>query len=201
MTAIKPRTARVVIYQGDDLARLGEHDDAVTKAEAAVKRAEKDQTPRLLHQGDPVADANRALDDAKAERDAFAAEAEARGVAVVMHARPRKAWRKLMDEHPPRDREKHPEDYPIGPCNIETLPDVLLPESICRDPHCPTCSDEGQRSTIEGDLTEFLESLSDYDYYDRLFLQAFALNRGSAMADPTQRLASGTSQTSDATSS
>lgn len=190
MSGIKPRTARVVVYQGDDLARLGEYDDAVAKAEEAKKRAEKSGGVRLMHEDDPVEAAVQALDAAKAERDAFAAEAEARGVVIVLHAQPRKTWRKLMDEHPARDREQHPEDYPIGPCNIETLPDALLPLSIDRE-----------QSTIDGDLTEFLESLSDYDYYDRLFLQAFALNRGSAMADPTQRLASGLSQISAATSS
>ena len=64
------------------------------------------------------------------------------------------------------------------------MKNTLLPLSIDRE-----------QSTIEGDTVDFLESLSDYDYYDRLFLQAFALNRGSAMADPTQRLASGPSQT------
>lgn len=190
MSAIKPRTARVVIYQGDDLAQLGEYDAAVEKAEAALERAKKQPTvERLMHEEDPVAVATEQLEAAKDERDQFAAEAEARGVVVVLHAQPRKTWRRLMDEHPARDHDEHPEDYPIGPCNIETLPDALLPLSIDRE-----------QSTIDGDLTEFLESLSDYDYYDRLFLQAFALNRGAAMADPTRRLASGTSQTFVATS-
>lgn len=201
MSGIKPRTARVVVYQGDDLALLGEYDDAVKKAEEDVKRAEKSGGVRLMNQPDPVQAATEALDAAKAQRDEFAAGAEERGDVVVMHAQPRKVWRTLMDEHPARDREQHPEDYPIGPCNIETLPDALLPLSICRDQHCPNCLSAGYATTIDGDLTEWLESLSDYDYYDRLFLQAFALNRGSAMADPTQRLASGLSQISAATSS
>jgi hypothetical protein len=44
MTGIKPRVARVTIYQGDDLARLAELDDAVARAEvrkAAAERAVK----------------------------------------------------------------------------------------------------------------------------------------------------------------
>lgn len=197
MTGIKPRTARVVIYQGDDLARLGEFDDAVTRAELALRRAEKaakeaakDSGPRLMHEVPPVeqavVDARERHDEAQVERDLFAEEAEGRGVVVVLHAQPRKTWRALMSEHNARDGVKDDEGLGV---NMETLPDVLLPKSIDR-----------QQSTIEGDLDDFLESLSDYDYYDRLFLQAFALNRGSATADPTQRLASGTSQTFDATS-
>lgn len=198
MTAIKPRTTRVVIYQGDDLARLSELDDAVTRAEDAVKRATKEALrPRLIHERDPGETARTDLAAAKASRDDFAAEAESRGVAVVMHALQRKAWRALMREHGPRDGEKRDEVLGV---NMETLPDVLLPQVICRDEHCPICLDMDQASTIEGDTDSFLESLSDYDYYDRLFLQAFAINRGSAPADPTLRLGSAPSPTSDATS-
>lgn len=194
MTGIKPRTARVVIYQGDDIARLADLDAAVAKAEAALRAAEravKNATaPRLLHEAvpeDTVIDATQAHEAAKVERDEFAAEAEARGVVVVMHAQPRRAWRKLMEEHAPRDGVR--DDEALG-VNMETLPDALLPASIDRN-----------QSTIEGDTVEFLDSLADYDYYDRLFLTAFALNRGSAMADPTLRLVSETSRTSGATSS
>lgn len=200
MTAIKPRTARVVIYQGDDLARLADLDAAVESTEDAAKRAEKSDRVRLMNQPDSTAEAKAAHEAKKSERDHFAAEAADRGVAVVLHAVPRKAWRTLVTEHPARDRDEHPEDYPIGPCNIETMPDALLPVSICRDENCPTCVDMGQHSTIEGDLIEFLESLSDHDYYDTLFWTAWGLNRGAASADPTLRLGSVPSQTSDATS-
>lgn len=195
MSGIKPRTARVVIYQGDDLARLTEFDEAAKRAELSLRAAEKaaknaEGRTRLLSESSDEAEAviaaSEAHDRAKAERDEFAGEAEDRGVVIVMHAQPRKTWRGLMNEHGPRPGAK--EDEALG-VNMDTLPDALLPLSIDRE-----------QSTIEGDLGEFLESLSDYDYYDRLFLQAFALNRGSAMADPTQRLASGPSQTSTATS-
>lgn len=182
MSAIKPRTARVVIYQGDDLATLAELDNKVERAQDALKQAERAakaaQPPRMMHEA-PVDPSVAAADDltaAKVTRDEFAAEAEERGVVVVMHAQPRRVWRELMRDHAPRENAS--EDAALG-VNMETLPDALLPISIDRE-----------QSTIEGDMLEFLESLSDYDYYDRLFLQAFALNRGSAMADPTQRLAS-----------
>lgn len=181
MTGIKPRTTRVVIYQGDDIDRLLGLDLAVERAEAAAKVA--DAADVLMHEDSPAT----ALIDAKAERDQFAAEAEERGVAVVLTARPRLRWRELMRDHGPR--EDNDDDRVFG-VNMETLPDVLLPESV-----------DAEESTIEGDVGEFLDSLSDHDYYDRLFVAAFALNRGSAPADPTRRLLSGSSQTSDATSS
>lgn len=187
MSAIKPRTARVVIYQGDDLARLAELDDAVAKAAQALARAERNNTTRTLGEMDPVAEARETHETAVLERDEFAAGAEERGVVVHMIARPRLRWRELMREHPAREDN---EDDRVFGVNMDALPDELLPESIDRE-----------FSTIEGDIAEFLDSLSDYDYYDRLFVAAFALNRGSAAADPTQRLLSGSSQTSAATSS
>lgn len=197
MATIKPRTARVVIYQGDDLARLSELDDAVTRAEDSIKRAERDQRTRLMHEVDPAEAARAAHAAAKEERDQFAADAEPRGVVVVMHALQRKEWRALMGAHGPRDGDNRDAVLNV---NMDTLPDVLLPKVICRDELCPVCRDMGQASTIEGDTEDFLDSLSDYDYYDRLFLQAFAVNRGSAPADPTLRLGSAPSQTSSETS-
>lgn len=194
MTAIKPRSARVVIYQGDDLERLSDLDDAVARAETALRRAEvaakAPSQPRTLNEiNHPDAELVVAQErhvEAQTDRDTFAAEAEARGVIVVLHAQPRRMWRSLMGEHGPREGVK--DDEALG-VNMESLPDALLPISIDRE-----------QSTVEGDTVDFLESLSDYDYYDRLFLTAFALNRGAALADPTQRLGFAPSQTSAATS-
>lgn len=186
MSTIKPRTARVVIYQGDDLERLAEMDEAVTQAESEAKRVERNAAPRLMHEGDPIKDAQDAAVAKKAERDQFAAEAEERGVVVVLIARQRLRWRELMRDHPAREDNS---DDAVFQVNMDTLPDVLLPESIDRE-----------MSTVEGDVNEFLNSLNDYDYYNRLFLAAWSLNRGAAVADPTQRLLSDSSQISVATS-
>lgn len=194
MSGIKPRTARVTIYQGDDLAQLAKLDDAVTAAEVALRRTEKDarnesRRPRLMHELDDtaaaVASASEAFDDAKAERDAFAAEADERGVVVALHSLPRKDWRRLRNAHPPREGNREDEAFD---CNVDSLPDEALPPSVDRD-----------ESTIDGDLDEFLESLSSHDYYQRLFLTMLALNVGGAAADPKARLLSPASQTSSAT--
>jgi len=185
MSTIKPRTTRVVIYQGDDLEQLSVLDATVARAEKALSAAEQakkasqqDARPRLMHEGvpeDPTINAGLDLDVARQDRDAFAAGAEERGVRVILRAVPRKQWRDLVAAHPARDGDTGDAQFGV---NMETFPDALLPKSVDRD-----------QSTIEGDTVEFLESLSDYDYYDRLFLSAYALNRGSAVADPTSRLA------------
>jgi hypothetical protein len=198
MSTIKPRTAKVTIFQGDDLERLSQLDGDVERTEIRLRQSEragKDAPPRTLDEQptDVVASARDAHDAAKAERDAFASDAEARGVTVVLHALQRKQWRELYRNHPARPDVR--EDT-MG-VNMDEFPDALLPLSVCRDMACPIAHDP---TTIEGDLDEFLESLGDYDYYDRLFLTAFALNRGSATADPTRRLGFVPSQTSDATS-
>lgn len=183
MTAIKPRTTTVVIYQGDDLQRLAALDADVERTEVRLRQAERAAkttaaAPLLMHEvpaTDPVAQATVDFDAARDTRDAFAADAEARGVTVVLSALPRRDWRSLTEAHPARDGNEGDKQFGV---NMEAFPDALLPASVNRE-----------QSTIEGDTVEFLESLSDYDYYDRLFLSAFALNRGSAVADPTLRLA------------
>lgn len=182
MTAYQPRFDRVKIYQGPDLARLAELDESVERAEREVKAiTSRPAQTRLLDDKDPETEAREIHALVAAERDAFATEAEGRVVIVHLVPRPRLRWRQLMREHAARPDV---EDDKVFGINMETLPDVLLLESI-----------DVEQSTIEGDVGEFLESLSDYDYYDRLFLAAWALNRGSAPADPTRRLLSVSSQT------
>lgn len=182
MTAYQPRFDRVKIYQGPDLARLTELDEAVERAERQVKAiTSRPAQTRLLGDQDPETEAREAHALAAAERDEFAAEAEERVVIVHLVPRPRLRWRQLMREHVARSDK---EDDKVFGVNMETLPDALLLESI-----------DVEQSTIEGDIAAFLDSLSDYDYYDRLFLAAWALNRGSAPADPTRRLLSASSPT------
>lgn len=215
MSIIKPRTARVVIYQGDDIETLSALDDRVEtaatdlaaaehKVKTARREAEKSigvAPPRLLGEIPETVDdhpdvvnaaatlhtAQEKHDAAAVERDQFAAQAEVRGVVVVLIARPRLRWRELMRAH--QARPDNDDDKVFG-VNMDTLPDELLPESV-----------DVAMSTIDGNATEFLNSLNDYDYYNRLFLAAWSINRGSTPADPTQRLLSVSSQTSAATSS
>ncbi len=196
MTGIKPRGARVVIYQGDDLARLSEFDAAVTSAELALRAAEraaKDDRPsgavRLMHETPAaetaVIEATEAHETAVLERDLFAEEAEARGVVVVLTQLGRKEWRRLRNAHPPRDGNAEDEMFD---CNVDSMPDEALPLSVVT-----------AESTIEGDVEEFLDSLSSHDYYQRLFMTMLALNVGGATADPKRRIGSGGASTSNET--
>lgn len=185
MNAINPRESRVVIYQGDDIRTLSDLDADVERTKAAYEAAQKadEAAPVGLMSDEPAHIAALAEYTAAQEaRDSFAAGAEERGVVVFLTALPRRKWRALVAEHGPRPGVDGDRVFGV---NMETFPDALLPDSVDRG-----------RSTFEGDLERFLDALSDYDYYDRLFVTAFALNRGSAMADPTLRLLSGSSQIS-----
>lgn len=167
----------VDIYPDEDQVRLAELASAVDKA-----RKQKGTAPRLMAEVDPAVEAEQAHDE-------FAAEVESRRIRVFLKHLPRKEWRTLMREHSPRPDVE--EDKPLG-VNMDTLPDVLVLRSI----------DTEQSENLPDDLDAWLETLSDVDYYDRLFLQAFGANRGTAiLADPTQRLASASRQTFDETSS
>lgn len=204
MTGIKPRTARVVIYQGDDLARLSDLDEKVTRAEVALRMAErkaKDSSgPALLDETETpeaaVIEAREAHEEAVLERNLFAEEAEARGVALVLHQVGRKEWRRLRNSHPAREGNAEDEMFD---CNVDSMPDEALPKSICRDSDCPVCRESAQRTTVEGDLEAFLDSLSSHDYYQRLFMTMLALNVGGATADPKLRVGSESNPTSSAT--
>lgn len=165
----------VDIYPDEDQARLAE----LAAAYEAAKRQAKGQ--RLMHEDDPVREAAEA-------HDKFAAEVEGRKIRVYMKHLPRKEWRALMLEHKPRPDE---DDDKIFGVNMETLPDVLIPRVIDRE----------TSENLPPDVGVWLESLSDVDYYDRLFMTAFAVNRGAVTADPTRRLLSEGSLTSAATSS
>lgn len=159
----------VDIYPDEDQVRLAE-------MVAAYEKAQRESGTLLMGEGDPVAEAAQAHDE-------FAAEAEGRKIRVFMKHLPRKEWRVLMAEHKPRPDE---DDDKIFGVNMETLPDVLIPRVIDRE----------QSVNLPENVEAWLDSLSDVDYYDRLFMTAFGVNRGSAvLADPTRRLLSAGSQT------
>ena len=120
--------------------------------------------------------ATEAHEAAVAERDTFAAEADQRGVTVTLKSLPRKDWRRLRNAYPPRDGNKEDE---LVDCDVDALPDEAIPLSVIKE-----------ESTIEGDVAEFLDSLTSFDYYNRLFMTVLALNAGGALADPKQRVGS-----------
>ena len=158
ISPLNPRTVSVTLLQGEDQAELDRLD-----AEVVRLAPKKGDTPpvRTADEVDPHTEAKRA-------RAEFAAEAEERGVTVVLRALGRKTWRKHVLDHPPRDGKPGDEQFGV---NITDFPETLVPASIAS----PVFSSETEREA-------FLDSLTDVQF-EMLFLRAFNLNRALG-ADP-----------------
>lgn len=196
MTELKPRTATVVIYQGDDLSVLADlrtaADIAERKAEADLRVAQArarvdgprragDSTPE-----DPQVAYDAAVKPSQDAYDAFVDEASERATVVTLQAIGRKAFRNLMRDHPARasetvvENEKrqviHEDDEAWG-VNTETFPDALL-----------CYSDGDERTVLEptfgsaGERQKWLDRLADGDF-EKMWATAYQLNR-AVSADP-----------------
>lgn len=118
--------------------------------------------------------------DLARQHDELVKEAEAQALHVRLRALRRSEWRRLVAEHPPRDGNEG--DASVG-VNEEEFREALVPASI-----------------VEPELTlDDLDEMSDADF-DRLYLTAFSLNRGT-VADPKADLVSRMTRPSDETSS
>lgn len=186
MTTLKPRTASVVIYQGDDMDRMTELRRAAEQAEAIAERSKG--APRRA--GDEF---GAGVQEAKDAYDAFVDEAAERAVTVELHSIGRRRFRDLMTEHPPRKvmvkddpdpeqpdlpvkehEEDHPEDagYDV---NVDTFPEALLTyidpdDSEVRTIAAPEFKDRKA-------VTAFLDdSVSEGDF-NGLWQAAYYLNR------------------------
>ena len=172
MTALKPRTASVVIYQGDDLEQIA---DLHRAAEHAASRTEG--SPNRL--GD--VDESQAAKDA---HDAFIEEAADRAVVVHLKMLGRRRFRDLMAEHPPVKGNDDDEGFEV---HVGTFADKFLPLSfVLVDGPEPVA-----------DVVGFLDELSDGDF-DRLFATAYWLNRAPG-SDPKELIYSAARRSSDAT--
>lgn len=176
-STFKQRTAVVTIYPGDYLDRI-RHLEARF---AAAVEAEKGSAPRT---NDEVPESHQIAQ----EHDDLVAEAEIEAVHVRVGALPRKTWKKLVSEHPPRQpgdgvTEMQARSDALSGVNDDTFKEAVVPLSI-----------------IEPDLTEEdLDALADIDF-DRLYMAALGLNRGK-VEDPKASLASRVMQMNDETSS
>lgn len=195
MSSIKPRTASLVIYQGDDLARLRD-------LRSAAEAASESKGPRRGGDETPGA----------AERDAYDAfveEAAERAVVVDLQAIGRRRFAELVADHPVRQvdqettdedgkkhsgRVTHPDDAAFD-VNTATFGLAL---AKYRDPEDPSV-----RTIVSPDFTskalqDFLDDdLSDGDFRD-LWVTAYYLNRAPS-ADPKATLYSTGSPRSTAT--
>ena len=166
---LNPRTETVYILQGED-------DETLRRLKAKVDET----TPKRGGTSAPktLDDTSDDHEDAKRAHDEFAAEAQERGVRVVLRAVGRKTWANLREKHKPREGNKQDEDAGV---NLDGLQEELVPLCIAS----PVGSLE--------EIAAFLDSLSEGQYGD-LAIRSWSLNMGRT-ADPTQRLLSGVSRT------
>lgn len=162
MSIIERRTATVTIFGGDYLDRIRHLERKAEAAEKAAGPASLDEEPEYLQ----IAE----------EHDALVREAEASALHIVIGALPRKTWRDLVADHPPREGNQG--DARMG-VNEETFAEALVPLSIVSP-------------AIEPDD---LEALSSADF-ERLYVTAFGLNR-MPVADPKASLVSRLTQKND----
>lgn len=170
-TTLKPRTDTVVLFQGDDEAKIRE----LEARAKALRSSETVKPPRTQDEPDDYTAAAEAHDE-------FKREALTRAVVVTVQALGRKRWRSLVDEHPPREDAAGDEAFGL---NLKTFPDALVPVSIV-DPVFDTPADRD----------DFLDSLSDQQF-EAVFWAAFRMNRHGG-ADPQDFLAARVSSTGTA---
>lgn len=201
MSHVKPRTTSIVIYQGDDLERLGElrreADIAERIAQEALDDAERQSVgvSRRAGDPDPMVEARAAFDAAvKPSRDAydtFVDEAAERALVVEVRAIGRRRFRQLLAEHPARtvtrkgddgkETEEVHEDDRMFSVNADTFPSALLayidPDDMTV--RTITAPDFKGRREVEAFLDD---ELAEGDF-DKLWISAYYLNRNVG-ADP-----------------
>lgn len=162
MAHLKPRTAKVVLYQGDDMATLAE-----------LKRA-ADQAGGGTRMDDGA--------DEKAAYEAFVDEAAERAVEVVLEAIGRRRWRDLVLAHPPRMVESEPDDDGKTKM-VEHDEDVYFSVNTETFPRALLLYADGDKATIaappfanETEREGFVDDdLADGDF-ERAWMAAFHLN-------------------------
>lgn len=183
MGLLKPRTATVLIYQGDDMERLAE---LYRTADVAARLAEEaSKGPRRAGDELPSAAVEQAAYDQAVD------EAAERALEVTLEAIGSRRFRALLTEHPPRmemvdGKAQVVEDDQGYAVNTETLPMALL-----------TFRDGEKRTVTSPDLTpdqlvEFLgDECADGDL-EKLWETAFWLNRGEGIDPRLGKYSTGT---------
>lgn len=156
---LTPRTVRVPLYRDADLDTIA----ALAGQLATAKRRAENGTASTLLLGE-IDDVTRITE----EHDAAVAVADEHATWVDLQALPRRRWKDLVAEHPPRDGNLT--DAKAG-VNEATFSEAIVPLSITK----PTFSSDTAKAA-------FVDSLEDARF-EKLYLAAFHLNRG-LRADP-----------------
>lgn len=195
MALLKPRTAKVVLYQGDDMERLTElrraADAAEIQARADLQSAA--HAPRRTGDEAPIEAFREAVQPARDALNVFIDEAAERAVEIQLQAIGSTRFAELVLAHPPRTVQvdgktvEHPDDaafadlllrYGIedGAVNTATFPKALLKHR------------EGRRTIVDPDLSgeelaEFLDEECSAGHIDEMWRAAYLLNR-AVTVDP-----------------
>lgn len=171
MPQLKPRSATVVIYQGDDLEVLA---DLRRKVEIAKRHAEAaSMTAR-------AGDDDESVKAAEANYDAAVDDAAERALVIELRHIGKRRWRDLLVAHPPREVEgedgkkvTHEDDAGFE-VNTETFPDALVSfiDGDVRTIHA--LSDE---TPSPGRLRDLLDDELAEGDFERVWHTAFWLNK------------------------
>lgn len=195
MSILKPRTATIPIYQGDDSERLAELRMAVAIAE---RQAAQSSGPR--RGGDPAPDED--VKAAQAAYDAFVDEASERAVEVVVQAIGRRRFRDLVAAHPARmvkgedGKETTHDDDLAYEVNVETFKPALLAFAEPGEDGVRTIVAPAEAVKSPSALRDFLDDdITDGDY-DKIFEIAYWINRAPGSDPKELRFSPSTSETS-----
>lgn len=210
-TLLKPRSAIIPIYQGDDAQDLAELRMGVAIAERQLQQKRElldSQQNRARRVGDPVAVTSDEIAAAEAEvrakQDAFDAgvdKAADRALEVRLQSIGRRRFRELVAAHPVRmvtneDGVSAPdEDDDEFGVNVETFPLALLEYVDPDDPDIRTVAApefKGPKDTREF----FEDEVADGDV-DKIWVAAYSLNRAAATDPKELRYSRSTGATSE----
>lgn len=202
MGVLKPRTATVTLYHGDDLERLAELRREVAFIEHRVEQMQDrkdatEATPMRIDDDREVPESDLATLLAEQERaeaayDAFVDEAADRAIAVRLQAIGSLRFNDLVCAHEPRTeltedgkRQTVADDVEYG-VNMTTFPRALLTFH----------DEESGRRTIAGpdevlaEMPDFVDDMSAGDL-ERIFQAAYWLNRARGIDPKATTFSSG----------
>lgn len=193
MSLLNPRTATVVLYQGDDMARLTDLRRAADHAERQAQADLQSTVRAPLRSGDevPIEAFREAVQPARDAYNAFVDEAASRAVEVRLQAIGSTRFEELLLAHPSRKVEvdgktvDHEDDAAFadylaafgiadGAVNTATFPKALLKHR------------EGRRTIVEpelseAELNEFLDEDCSEGDIEAMWRPAYLLNRAVAV--------------------
>ncbi|HET8614292.1 MAG TPA: hypothetical protein VFL94_02120 [Actinomycetales bacterium] len=186
---VRPRTTKVLLFQGEDRQRF----------EELLAEVQREAAPG------PKRIADTAAADAVEAYNAFIDEAQERAVTVLLRALGRTKWRAMVAEHTRPVKVKRPvtekREAPDGAV-VETSRFVEVEEDQLDEPGfapvlvAASMLEPGFDTAVERD--EFLDALSDADF-SRLYTAAWVLNQSSGVVDPKPLNVSDLTPSSDET--